>query len=154
MKLSSASCLILWIQLSALCSSAPPPSVSSAHSLANDLQNVTASINITSSTPSKCLVPKTFIPYRNYTNYLQLLAPQPFHLQDTTIITHHSVSKLPPTAPSRRCGPMPASSLQRSNFALVFRPALRPYSFPDQLRLSQSEVTPGQRSMADLVWVG
>ncbi|KAL2049201.1 hypothetical protein ABVK25_010551 [Lepraria finkii] len=58
---SSASCLILWIQLSALCSSAPPPSVSSAHSLANDLQNVTASINITSSTPSNFLPPNPFI---------------------------------------------------------------------------------------------
>lgn len=76
MKPSSASCLILWIQLSALCSSAPPPSVSSAHSLANDLQNVTASINITSSTPSKCLVP-----------------PRPLYHIETTLITY---SFLPP----------------------------------------------------------
>ena len=53
MKPFSTSYLILWIQLSTLCAPATPSTVPSAYSLANDVQNVTASINITASAPSK-----------------------------------------------------------------------------------------------------
>lgn len=79
MKPFSTSYLILWIQLSTFCASATPSTVSSAYSLANDVQNVTASINITSSTPSKYVqLPQDLKHTGTALNTRSVLPPNPF----------------------------------------------------------------------------